>query len=139
MGTTMFADIPGNLHEIVENTASVASNAGDAVYQPIFRVPQAGTLVAVRWFASANQAGAADHRRALKVINLGAAAAGTVVLASYDVTASKARNVPFTLTNNTTEANLALTAGDMLAFYTTKLGNGVAIVDGQVQFEWRMT
>jgi len=136
MGTTFQGDIPGNLHEIVENTASVASNAGDAVYQPVFRVPQTGTFVAARWVASANQAGAADHRRALKIINLGAAAAGTIVLASYDVTASKARNVPFSLTNNTTAANLALAAGDVLAFYTTKGGNGVAIVAGQVQIEW---
>ena len=137
MGSTFQSDIPGNLFEIVENVASVASNAVDTAYQPIFRVPQAGTLKAARWFASASQNTDATDYRTLKIVNLGAAAAGTVVLASHAFSATKAANVPVSMTNNTTAANLALAAGDVLAYVTASTGNGVAIIAAQVQIEYQ--
>jgi len=137
MGSTFQADIPGNRYEIVENTASVTANGADNLYQPIFRVPQAGTFKNAYWMSSASQDSHGTNYRTLQIINLGAAGAGTVVLASYALTASKAANVPYTMVNNATAANLALAAGDVLAFVTVVAASGIDVNAGVAQIEYQ--
>lgn len=137
MGSNYQADTPGNRFIVVENTASVTANAGDSSYQPVIRIPQAGTFKNARWFSSASQDSHGTNYRILEVINLGATGGGTVVLASRSLTASLAANVPATFTNNSTAANLALTAGDVLAFVTVAAASGIDVNAGLIQIEYQ--
>jgi hypothetical protein len=133
MGSTKQSDIPGNHHEKVIPTASVASDGADTLYQPIMYVRQNSTFKAAHWFASASQAGHGTNYRILKVVNRGSAGSGTTVVASYALTASLAANKAAAFTNSTTAANLSLTTGDVLAYVTTSAGDGVAVVAGVIQ------
>ncbi len=130
MGSQLIQDTPGFFNTIVEGVASVASNGADTLYQPFAVAPRDGVVSAVYWLASASQAGATDHYRTMKIINLGSAGAGTVEVARLSLTASKAANAPHAFTM---QAGSAVTAGDLLAYYTVSGGSGVAVIAGNVQ------
>lgn len=136
MGTTLYHDIPNVMFTLTGAVASVASNAADAVNQIIGRVESAGIFRAAYFMPSASQAGSASHYRTLKIVNLGSAAAGTVVLASYALSASTTSVVASTAKTLTNGAVLSLAASDLLAYVTTSTGNGIPINVGTVQIEY---
>ena len=89
MGLTRFGDIPGNVIGFQALVASAASNGTGG--EQLVRCPQAGYLnsAGIAYTASQNSA-TASNGKTVKIINLGSAAAGTAVLASYTIPTSTA-------------------------------------------------
>jgi len=139
MGSRDQSDVPGNRYSGQGDIGTVASNAADTVYQAFYRAPVAGKITAVNVWSSASQASDATNYRSLKLINRGLLGAGTLVMASNLGTASRAADTAQALTISTTAANLAMVAGDILAFLTTKVGDGVVINVAHIQVDYQMT
>jgi len=128
--TTPVQDISGYSQPVAILTATVASNGADTLYQPVFRAQNDGFVRAIYWTVSASQNTDATNYRTIKVINLGAAGAGTTIVGSLALSATKAANIPhaITLTSGT-----GVSAGDLLAYFTTSNGSGVAVNAGHLQ------
>ena len=138
MATTFLGDIPGNRFQFVENVASQAS--GTDSYVPLFRAPQALSVLAAYFIPATAQAGAGTDYKTIQVINRGAAGTGTTVVASKAYSAASLSTASFVgaaLTVNT--AASTVTTSQTLAWYTTSTGSGIAIVAGQLQVEYQLT
>jgi|SRR3972149_416492 len=120
-------DIPGgSLQGGVVSHASLASDGAAATYGGAaiankWRAPQACTIVGAYWepHGADNDAANASSYRRLTVINGGAAAAGTTVLASLNLTASLASNTQRAMTLAT---NPTLSAGECIYASQTTIG-----------------
>jgi len=135
MGTTApIQDISGYTNIVAKDVAAVASNGADTLYQPICRAQYDGAVRAVYWTVSASQNTDATNYRTLKLVNLGSAAAGTVVIASLALSATKAANIPHALTLGSV---VTVSAGDLLVYVTTSTGSGVAVNAAVVQVQLR--
>jgi len=142
MGTTLITDTPGGagvVATVVGQVSSVASNATDTG-QPICRCKNAGSVLSAFFIPSASQAGSATNYRTPKLINMGSAGTGTTVIASITAlsasTGSVIANTAKAMTMTTTAADYTVAAGDILAWYTTKSGDGIAINAGDVQIDF---
>lgn len=144
-------DIPGgSLHGGVISHASIASDGANATYGGAgfalkWRAPQACTIVGAYWEAHGADSAAANASsyRTLALINGGAAAAGTAILASVNLTASLASNTKrnFTLASNSTIATPVLAAGDIVYASQNTVGGahsaGTVLVAGNFSFDYR--
>ena len=137
MGKIFQADVPGNLLTVTKAVASIASNGADTTYQPFWVAPADGALVSASYvqFASVASTGT-DNYRTVKIVNLGAAGTGTVVMASRGTAPSVAALVPQAMTVQT---GSTFSAGDVLAYVTTSTGNGVAITAGDLTIRVTLT
>ncbi len=151
MAIMELGDIPsGSLAGAVISHASVASDGANATYGGAavatkWRAPQACTIVGAYWEPhGANSAAAnASSYRDLKLINGGADATGTTVLASLSLTASLASNTQraFTLVSNSSLSTPVLAAGDVVYASQNTVGGahsaGTVLVAGQFRFNYR--
>lgn len=90
--------------------------------------PVDGVVSAVELVPSATITGAATNHRAVRLVNKGAAGAGTAVVAelTFDAGASAPALRAKTVTLSTTPADLAVAAGDVLAWESDSIGTGIA-------------
>lgn len=141
MGANFQADIPGNEHLIIANTASAATN-GAAALDPsfIFEAPQDLTVTEVAWIpTSGTNTGHATSYRTLRLVDGGAAGTGTSVIASFACIATKASLAPVDFT--VTTSNAAIDDGDVLLFsqaVNTTAGGHTALAGGKLQVRYRV-
>lgn len=110
MGACSQADIPGNFLTFNFAVASVASQT--ATTFPMFVAPAAGTIVSVYTISTTAWASSTSTTQAHKIVNSGAAAAGTTVLASRGQATAITASVPApwaVVTDNSFAAGDALT------------------------------
>ena len=134
MGAISQADIPGNLLTFQLACASVASQT--AATRPAFVAPAAGTIVSAYTLATTSQASSTNVTQAIKLVNIGAAGAGTTVLASVGVTVSTATLIPKAWT--VVEGN-SFAAGDALAWVHGVGSTGVDQLDRHLVVKYRLT
>lgn len=144
-------DIPGgSLAGGVISHASVASDGANATYGGAgfaskWRAPQDCTIVAAYWepHGADSAAANASSYRALKLINGGADATGTTVLASINLTASLASNTQraFTVVSNASSLTPSIAAGAVVYASQNTVGGahsaGTVLVAGQFRFNYR--
>jgi len=120
MGNTFQADVPGNRYPTLYHNASVASDGGSSVVG-IFRAPNDIKVQAAYWCPYGADQGAAasasaSYRR-VTLINGGTAGTGTTVIASINMSASKASFGNYTLSGTGTAVS-----GAMLVFSQETVG-----------------
>lgn len=115
-----------------QNIGNTAAGATDSVV--IGKAPFDGTVTAVTYTPEAAMTGHASDKRVFTIVNKGADGTGTDVVATLDMTggvsAAAFDEKAFTLSG--TAANLAVEAGDVLAFVSTHAGSGIADPGGEV-------
>jgi len=118
----------------VPAVSSAATASG--LVSPLFVSTEDITVSAIYFLPATAQSGADTNSATLDVRNIGAAAAGTDVLTQFAQTAGNdfAAGVPADF--GTTLDNEAVTAGDVLAWYRTKVGDGLASPAGVVVIEY---
>lgn len=138
MGQTFQADTPGNRYLMTLGNASVASNGAAALVGYMFRAPSNITLLGAYWTPTgADQTGHATSYRRLSIINASTDGSGTVVLASLNITASKASNTPVALTGSATVGST-----NIIGFSQTTVGGAkdteTILQAGLAQIEYRL-
>ena len=115
-------------------------SAGTAagVVQQVAEAPWAGSISAASFTPSANVVGNDTNYVTLKVINRGAAGAGTAVAASAALTVTGSGGTliggdEFALTVDTARNTVA--AGDEIEFTSTASGGGLAVASGLLQVD----
>lgn len=95
----------------------------------------AGTIDSVEYIPDSTQAGANTNSRTVTLYNRGGAGAGTTVAAELALTSGVdlTAYVPKTITNSGTAANLVVADGDVLAFKSLHVSNGIADPGGLVR------
>lgn len=139
MGKISQADIPGNMLTFTLACASIASEAvaSDGTYRPAFVAPADGTIISVYTLASTSQAAGTSTTQTIKLINVGAAGAGTTVLASVDSKSSAGIRIPraFSVVSDN-----SFSAGDALVWvFTTSESNGVNQNACEMTVTYRLT
>lgn len=137
MGSRYQADIPENIHTLVAQIATIASS--DEATIPCFRMPVAGKVLSIYYTLNASQDSVETDYKTISIINKGVAAAGSTEVASLVYTAVHAAYVPAALTLSSTAADLAFTAGQVLAFNAANSGDGAALGAGYLTVNYQMT
>jgi hypothetical protein len=111
------------------------STIGNSDTSMLGEAPFAGTVTSVTYTPDGDITGAATHNRTFEVVNRGAAGAGTTSVASLNMASgvNATGGDEKTITLSGTAANLVLAQGDILAFKSTAVGNGIADPGGLVQ------
>lgn len=113
--------------------AAVAADAADGAAADVmegWHAYEKCKVLAAYWVPVTDQTQHADNYRTLKLVNAGAANAGTTVVASLALSTAAttiADNTRQALTLSTTAASLVLAAGDFIQYQTVKTGNGIAL------------
>lgn len=137
MGTTFQADTPDNRFRIEYHNATVASNGADARYA-IMRAPANLKVTGAYWIpTSADQTGDASSYRRLAVVNGGTAGTATTIIASINITASKAS---FSL--NALSGTATVASGELLVFSHLTVGGAkddeTNLKAGMTQVEYQL-
>jgi hypothetical protein len=121
--------------ETLSYTQPAITTIGNSDTSMLGESPFAGTVTAVTYTPDGDITGAATHNRTHEVVNRGAAGAGTTSVASLNYASgiNATAGDEKTITLSGTPANLVLAAGDVLAFKSTAVGNGIADPGGLVQ------
>jgi hypothetical protein len=121
--------MPSPYTRAVPTVSVPAAAAADATADfPIGRVPITGTVTSVNIIPQADLTGADTNSATLSVVNKGLDGNGTTVIASKAFT-NGVNALDFdetALTLSVTAADLAVTAGQVLALRRTKVGTGLA-------------
>jgi hypothetical protein len=101
----------------------------------IGEAPFAGTVTSVTFTPDAAITGAASNHRALRLINKGAAGAGTTIIAelAFDNGVNAVAFDEKAITLSATPASLVVAEGDVLALFSEAVGTGLADPGGTVQ------
>jgi len=137
MGATQQSDIPGNVYRDIYHNASVASDGAAARYS-IFRAPQSIKVTAAYWSPyDDDQTGNATSYRRVAVVNGGTAGTGTTVIASLNITASKASMSLNALTGTATAS-----VGEVMIFSQVTVGGDkddeTELRAGMLQVEYQL-
>jgi hypothetical protein len=121
--------------ETLTGTQPAITTIGNSDTSMLGEAPFAGTVTAVTYTPDGDITGAATHNRTHEVVNRGAAGSGTTSVASLNYASgiNATAGDEKTITLSGTPANLVLAAGDVLAFKSTAVGNGIADPGGLVQ------
>lgn len=137
MGAISQADIPGNFLTFSLACASVASQT--ATTRPMFVAPAAGTIVAAYTVSTTAWAAGTSTTQGHKIVNRGAAGAGTTVLASQGVASAVVASVPRAWS---AVADNSFAAGDALTWVhvTSASGaGGLDVLDYLLVVKYRLT
>lgn len=123
--------------DVVSASVPPISTIGNDGTHTLGEVRRDGTVTSATLIPDTAITGAATHHRRVRVINKGADGTGTTIVAELifingvnaGVTDEKA------LTLSGTAANLEVAAGEVLAYESTHIGNGIADPGGVVQVE----
>jgi hypothetical protein len=121
--------------ETLTGTQPAITTIGNSDTSMLGEAPFAGTVTSVTYTPDGDITGAATHNRTFEVVNRGAAGAGTTSVASLNMASgvNATGGDEKTITLSGTAANLVVAAGDILAFKSTAVGNGIADPGGLVQ------
>lgn len=113
------------------NAALAADATADQV---VGLVTTAGSVLSVTFVPDTVLTGADTNSATLSVVNKGAAAAGTAVVASKAFTngVNIAATVPGDITLTATAADAVVAANDVLVYRRTKVGTGLAVPAGML-------
>lgn len=137
MGKTFQADIPNNAYRVTYHNASVASDGANAGYV-IMRAPNNIKITGAYWTPyDADQTGHATSYRRVQIVNGGTAGTGTTVIASLNITASKASKSLNALSGTGT-----VTSGGAVVFSILTVGGAknteTILRAGMVQVEYML-
>lgn len=137
MGTTFQADIPENRFRMDYQHASVASDGADARYA-ILRAPANLKITGAYWVPTgADQTADTASYRRLCVVNGGTAGTSTTIVASLNLTASKAS---FSL--NAMSGTATVASGELIVFSHLTVGGAkddeTVLRAGMVQVEYQL-
>jgi hypothetical protein len=126
-------DIPNDQFQTV--TIPAEATAGNADSWPCWRAPFNATVQGVRWIPGAAVTGANTNNFALTVNNK----TQTLGVTTTKTYASGTNSVANTAESLTLTANVAVNAGDVLAFDRTVNGTGLASPAGhlEITYRWR--
>lgn len=113
-----------------------ASGAAVDFTQPAYVAVEDGVVTSVSYLPAADVTGAATNNRTISLVNKGTDGDGTTVVATKALTNGNNLNASDAnaLTLGVT-ANLAVSAGDVLAFASVHVGTGIADPGGLVAVE----
>lgn len=103
---------------------------------PVLVAPYAGTVTTVEYIPRTTLTGANTESRTCSLINKGAAGSGTTApaLKAFVSAVNATANVPCTITNSSTAADLDIAAGDVLTWKSLHVGStGLADPGGTVK------
>lgn len=127
-----------NTRSVSIDVPSASAADASAILKSVFVAAEAITITGVSFIPATVQAGADTDSATLALRNIGAAGAGTDVIADYEQTSGNdfAAHVPADF--GSAIINEAVTAGDVLAWHRTKVGTGVDSPAGQLVIEYEV-
>lgn len=110
------------------------ATAGNDLNTNVYICPQDGVVSACTYSTVTAITGANTDTRKVVLVNKGAAGSGTTAIATlqFNSTVNTTAAVPKTITLSSTAADLNVTAGDVLQWQSTHVGNGIADPGGLV-------
>lgn len=133
-GVANYAPAPV-IDKLAGGTPPVAAGADGT--RNVGEVKRAGTVSGVTYIPDATITGAATNNRRIRLINKAQDGTGTTIVAelAFGNGTNAAASDEKALTLSATAANLAVAAGDVLAFESTHIGTGIADPGGLAQVE----
>lgn len=123
--------------DVIRAAVPAVSTAGNDASHVLGEVKNSGTVVSVAYIPDALITGVATNNRRLRLINKGQDGTGTTIVAELQFTngTNAAAFDSKAVALSVAAGNLAVAAGDVLAFESTHIGTGLADPGGQVVVE----
>lgn len=137
MGESYQADIPGNRFRAEMHVASVASNGAAARYV-VLRAPASIKVTGAYWTVyGANQTADTTSYRRVSVVNGGTAGQATTIIASLNLSASKA-----SMSLNALSGTATMSVGEAIVFSHVTVGGNkndeTELQAGMIQVEYQL-
>jgi hypothetical protein len=139
MGKTKAADLNMPFSRLV-GSAAAHTPLGATANNGRFVAHQDIEVTGVKVTAEAAVTGANTNSATLKLLNLGADGQGTAEVASLPLTLGTdlAADTPKTIPLSATPANLLISAGQVLTFQQTKVGNGMDLPAMHLEVSYKL-